>query len=120
MDLNKDYPQPKPEPIDFRKLWEIVTAQFPMDIHSIYGPRHWKQVKENGLMLAKETGADETIVELFSIFHDSRRENEIIDDGHGSRGAELAKSMKGIYFDLPDHFFQILIDACRYHTDGQP
>lgn len=105
--------------IDFRKLWDIVTAQFPLGIHSIHGPRHWKQVEKNGLMLAKETGADETIVRLFAIFHDSRRENEKRDDGHGARGSELAKSMKGVYFDLSDHSFRMLLKACRYHTDGQ-
>jgi uncharacterized protein len=107
-------------PIDLKRLWKVVTAQFPLDIHSIHGPRHWKQVEKNGLMLAKETGANETIVTLFSIFHDSRRENNHIDDGHGTRGAELAKSMKGIYFDLPDDSFEILLDACINHTDGQP
>jgi uncharacterized protein len=105
--------------IDFKKLLEIVTAQFPLGIHSIHGPRHWKQVEKNGLMLAQETGADETIMKLFSVFRDCRRENEQRDDGHGRRGAELAKSMKGIYFDLPAHSFRMLLKACRYHTDAQ-
>jgi uncharacterized protein len=107
-------------PIAFKRLWEIVIAQFPLGIHSIHGPSHWKQVEKNGLLIAKETGAEETIVRLFSMFHDSRRENEKIDNGHGIRGAELAKSMKGIYFDLQDDSFEILMEACRYHTDGQP
>jgi uncharacterized protein len=107
------------KPTNFRKLWETVIAQFPLSIHSIHGPKHWKQVEKNGLMLAKETGADETIVKLFSIFHDSRRENEKIDNGHGTRGAELAKSMRGSYFDLPDDAFEILIDACANHTNGE-
>jgi uncharacterized protein len=72
-------------PIDFRKLWSVVIAQFPMSRQSIHGPRHWKQVEKNGLLLAKETGVDETIIKLSSIFHDSRRENENIDDGHGTQ-----------------------------------
>ena len=106
--------------IDFKRLWEIVIDQFSQDIHSIHGPRHWRQVEKNGLMLAKETGADATIIKLFSVFHDSRRENEYTDDGHGIRGAALAKSMRGIYLDLPDDSFEILMEACCYHTDGQP
>jgi uncharacterized protein len=105
--------------IDFKKLWDIVTAQFPLGMHSIHGPRHWKQVEQNGLILAEETGADKTVVKLFSVFHDCRRENEKRDNGHGARGAELAKSMRGIYFDLPAHSFRMLLKACRYHTDDQ-
>jgi uncharacterized protein len=107
-------------PINFRKLLEIITAQFPLDIHSVHGPRHWKQVEKNGLLLAKETGADETIVALFAIFHDSRRENDNKDDGHGIRGAELAESMRGTHFDLPRDSFETLLEACRYHTEGRP
>jgi uncharacterized protein len=106
--------------VDFKRLWEIVTEQFSLGINSIHGPRHWKQVEKNGLMLAKETGADETIVKLFSIFHDSRRENEHIDNGHGLRGSGLAKTMRTINFDLPDHSFEILIEACANHTDHKP
>ncbi len=107
------------KPIEFKRLWSVVIDQFPLGIHSIHGPIHWKQVEKNGLLLAKETGADETIVTLFSIFHDCRRENEHIDDGHGIRGSELAKSMRGSYFYLQDDSFEILIEACRYHTDGK-
>ena len=105
--------------IDFRRLWDFVIDQFPMGRHSIHGPRHWKQVEKNGLMLAQETGVDETIVRLFSIFHDSRRATDKRDNGHGLRGAELAKTLKGEYFDLPDDSFEILIDACTNHTGGQ-
>lgn len=106
-------------PIEFKKLWEVVIAQFSLEIHSVHGPRHWRQVEKNGLMLAKETAADETIIKLFSVFHDARRENEYTDDGHGMRGAALAKSMQGICFDLSDDSFEILMEACRYHTDGR-
>ena len=107
-------------PIDFRRLLEIITAQFPLNIHSVHGPKHWRQVEKNGLMLAKETGADVTIIRLFSLFHDSRRENDNKDDGHGIRGAELARAMRGTHFDAADLDFEILMEACRYHTDGRP
>lgn len=102
--------------IDYKKLWAAVTAQFPLGPNSLHGPTHWKQVEENGLFLAQKTGADKTIIKLFAVFHDSRRENESIDKGHGSRGADLARDMRGIYFDLPDDSFDTLLYACRYHT----
>lgn len=104
---------------DYNHLWDIVIDQFPLGRHSIHGPRHWKQVEKNGLMLAEETGADQAVVKLFALFHDSRRQNEYTDDGHGLRGAELAKRLRGIYFDLPDDSFTLLFTACKDHTDGK-
>jgi len=79
-------------------------------------PDPLKQVEKNGLYLAPKTCADKTIIKLFSVFHDSCRQNESIDNGHGSRGAELAKDMRGIYFNLPDEAFEMLLYACTYHT----
>ena len=48
---------------------------------------HWARVRANGLMLADLTDANRHVVELFAFFHDSRRFNEHVDDGHGARGA---------------------------------
>ena len=50
-------------------------------------------------MLVDQTCANRHVVELFSFFHDSRRLNEHVDDGHGARGAALASRLKGRYFD---------------------
>ena len=106
-------------PIDFKKLWDIVSKQFPLGVHSIHGPRHWRQVEKNGLMLSKITGADENIIRLFSIFHDSRRKNEYSDREHGPRGAELATLMRGTYFDISDKSFITLIESCFFHNGGK-
>jgi len=104
---------------DVKRLWDIVIQQFALGRNSIHGPVHWRRVENNGLLLANETGADETIITLFSIFHDCRRKNDHSDKGHGMRGAELAKTLRGIYFDLPDDSFETLTNACANHTDGQ-
>jgi uncharacterized protein len=61
-----------------------------------HGVVHWARVLENGLRVAEANGADQEVVSLFAVFHDSRRVNQYRDDGHGLRGAE----------------------ACRLHTDG--
>ena len=37
---------------------------------------------ENGLRIAESNGADTELVTLFALFHDSRRSNEQIDNGH--------------------------------------
>ena len=65
--------------IDWLKLWQIVSDQFPLDLYSVHGPAHWCRVERNALLLATRTGADVTVVRLFALFHDSRRRNEFID-----------------------------------------
>ena len=40
------------------------------------------------------------------------------DDGHGRRGGELARSLRGTLVHLDDDRFEILFEACRSHTSG--
>ena len=56
-------------------------------------------------------------VQLFAVFHDSRRINEGQDDGHGERGADLAAELRHL-FTLSDADFDLLYEACARHTDG--
>lgn len=83
-----------------------------------HGVVHWARVLENGLRIARATGADPEVVTLFALFHDSRRWNEDRDDGHGLRGGEFARSLRGTLVHLDDHRFELLFEACRLHTDG--
>ena len=108
-----------PSDIDFPCLWEHVTAQFACGPDSIHGPAHWRRVEQNGLLLATRTGADITVVRLFALFHDACRVNEVTDDGHGVRGAQLAASLRGSMFDIADEAFALLYRACAEHTDKQ-
>jgi uncharacterized protein len=103
--------------IDYKKLWARVSQQFQGDPHSVHGPSHWRRVERNGLLLATQTGAKIEVVKLFALFHDSKRENEMTDHGHGMRGAEFAKEMRGEWYDIADEEFQLLYDACVGHTD---
>ena len=70
------------------------------------------------MRLAKATGANVEVIQLFAVFHDSRRINEGVDTDHGRRGAELAAEMRGDLFDLADDEFALLRFACAHHTDG--
>ena len=79
------------EEINFEALWLEVISQFPDHLSHIHGPDHWARVEANGLMLAQKTGADPVVVRLFSLFHDSRRENDDHDPDHGRRGADFAE-----------------------------
>ena len=59
-----------------------------------HGIAHWARVRANDLTLADRTGANRHVVELFTFFHDSRRFNEHVDDGHGARGASVASALR--------------------------
>jgi len=105
-------------PIDSH-LWETVSSQFPMGRLSHHGPMHWRRVFTFGQRLARATGADLEVVELFALFHDSRRQNDSLDPGHGKRGAELALSFHGKGFSLRPEQLDLLIKACEEHTEGE-
>jgi uncharacterized protein len=103
--------------INFGSLWAIVAEQFPLGPNSDHGPDHWRRVEENGLLLAMDTGADITVVRLFALFHDSRRESDFSDPEHGKRGTEYARKLHGIHFVITDLQFDLLEAACTWHTD---
>jgi len=83
-----------------------------------HGVAHWARVLENGLRVADGNGADREVIALFALFHDARRVNEHRDPGHGLRGGELARSLRGTLIHLDDARFSLLFEACRLHTDG--
>lgn len=76
---------------DFSAIRDFVLSQRLLDSER-HGIIHWQQVERNGLLLATETGADTTVVRLFSLFHDSKRVTDEHDKTHGAQGAEFAKS----------------------------
>jgi len=99
-------------------LIQAIMQQYRLSLEGLHGPRHWARVFENGRALAKHTGAKVEVVELFAVFHDACRINDHWDQGHGSRGADLATVFRGKYFELSDSDFAALKLACRLHTDG--
>lgn len=101
---------------DFTALMEYVFENRPYE-SDVHGIEHWHQVEYNGLLLAPKTGADITVVRLFSIFHDSRRFDDGHDAEHGPRGAEFAKLCREQkIFELDDERFEKLYQACKWHT----
>jgi uncharacterized protein len=101
-----------------KPIIHAILEEYRLPRDGIHGVTHWGRVLENGLRLAEITGANIAVVQLFAVFHDSRRVNEATDPGHGRRGAELAMSLRGTLFDLPDEDFELLYEACANHTNG--
>ena len=104
--------------MDTGKIVREILSEYALPARGRHGVDHWARVLENGLRLAESTGANVRVVTLFALFHDSRRVNEHLDEGHGLRGGEFAKSLRTRLFDLEDSEFDLFYKACHFHTDG--
>lgn len=104
--------------LNLKPIVHTILEGYALPWHGTHGVGHWAWVLEDGLRLAETTGANVEVVQLFAVFHDSRRVSEAEDWGHGERGAELAAELRGTLFSLPDADFDLLFQACTDHTDG--
>jgi uncharacterized protein len=103
---------------DLSAILRAILDGYILPVNGYHGIFHWARVLENGLRIAETTGADREVITLFALFHDSRRVNEDQDDGHGLRGGELARSLRGKLVHLDDDRFNLLFEACRLHSEG--
>ncbi|HET6424330.1 MAG TPA: hypothetical protein VFG20_11640 [Planctomycetaceae bacterium] len=105
-------------PLDVRPILRVVMSDHRVRWNGIHGAAHWGRVLQNGLWLSASNNADAAVVTLFAVLHDSRRVNDHWDPGHGRRGAELARQLRGDLFELTDSQFGQLYHACEHHTAG--
>lgn len=102
-----------------RELFAIAKAGFALDQRGIHGAPHWARVRANGLRLAKVTGADTTVVELFALLHDCKRENDGHDPEHGQRAAGFIWGVKHLFpLGFTVEQMMALSHAIAYHSDG--
>jgi uncharacterized protein len=93
-----------------------------------HGDAHWRCVTATGLSLGSAGlslgpaggGVDRTLVFCFGLLHDTRRENEAVDAGHGPRAAAFASELRaeGLLL-LEDGRFSALAEALRLHSAGE-
>lgn len=102
--------------VEMRGIARHIVREYELPLLGIHGITHWARVFDNGQRLAEASGADQDVVALFALFHDSKRQNEGHDPDHGQRGAQLAKQLHGELFELSDAQFALLLEACRGHT----
>jgi uncharacterized protein len=100
------------------ELISMIVDQSSLSRGGYHSLDHWIRVLANGRKLSKITGANIKVVELFSLFHDSRRLNEGYDPEHGPRGAAFAAEMRGQWFDVSDQEMEQLEYACEQHSNG--
>ena len=86
-----------------------------------HGETHWRCVAATGLALDEAApGADRGLVFCFGLLHDTRRENEAFDPGHGARAEAFARELRDEgALELDDVRFDLLAEALRLHSDGQ-
>src|SRR3954464_15368877 len=89
-------------------ILHAVLDEYTLPLEGDHGVAHWARVLENGLRLAEETGASVSVVSLFAVLHDSRRENDMTDPEHGWRAARFAEELRGTHIDLEDREFRLL------------
>ena len=94
---------------DYALIFQEILRGYALPVHGSHGVVHWARVQENGLRVAAANGADEEVVHLFALFHDSRRVNEHRDHGHGTLGGELASTLRGTLVHLDDARFDHLL-----------
>jgi uncharacterized protein len=102
------------------QLMANIRAQFRLDWHGIHGANHWARVMHHGLSLSEVTGADTRVTRLFAVLHDSQRHDDYADPEHGDRAATYAYELhKEGLIDLPSRGLDLLMEACRFHSDGR-
>ena len=101
-------------------LMGTIREHFELDWRGDHGPSHWARVRYHGVALARALDADVRVATLFSVVHDSQRQNECDDPDHGERAAEFAGWLhrRGL-LDLDVMGLKLLQAACAGHSDGQ-
>lgn len=99
-----------------QELVRMIVDSFPLTPLGIHGVTHWARVYENGMRIASENGADESVIAFFAVFHDSQRFSNGTDPEHGKRGAELALRFRDEHYSVSDQQFELLYHACCHHT----
>lgn len=102
----------------YPELLAIILERYTLPLDGVHGVAHWARVFENGETLAEHTGARLPVVQLFALFHDSCRRNEMWDPRHGLRAAEFARSLLDGPLALSASDFDLLYRACAGHTRG--
>ena len=102
----------------FHALAQEVKEQFRLDIDSDHGIAHWERVRRIGFYLATTTNANLRVVNLFSVLHDSQRNDEYNDSEHGARAVDYVTALynKNL-LPISGDQLKTLVYACRHHSD---
>lgn len=101
----------------YNDILDLVIRDLKINLYGDHGIKHWERVYKNTKILADHYKVESEVFELFSILHDSKRENEYRDEEHGLRASLFTKQLldKGlIVLNIEDS--NRLLFACKNHT----
>lgn len=101
-----------------QQLLELIKDTFQLNWKGVHGVSHWARVRVNGLLIAKQNGANPKIIELFAFLHDVKREAEFNDPDHGERAAHFIAALSNKFLGLNEQEKQLLCHACEFHSKG--
>jgi uncharacterized protein len=107
------------EQYDKQGMIAAIREQFRISWHGIHGANHWARVLHHGIIIGTERSADLLVIELFAFLHDSQRHSDGGDYYHGRRGAEYARSLNTVYFELSAPRIDALCEAIEHHSGGK-
>ena len=110
---------PTREQYDKQGMIAAIREQFRISWHGIHGANHWARVLHHGITIGTERSADLLVIELFAFLHDSQRHSDGGDYYHGRRGAEYARSLNTVYFELSAPRIDALCEAIEHHSGGK-
>ncbi len=103
---------------DVGTLIQEVVSRSPNSASVMHGEPHWRAVAVTGLFLLEETAADDEVVFLFALLHDSKRFHDGLDPDHGRRAARLAHKLRGDFYSISDAQMDTLEEALIEHDHG--
>lgn len=101
-----------------KDLIKLIRDTFKLEWQGIHGLPHWSRVRVNGLQMARHTGADQRVVELFAFLHDVKRQADFNDPDHGPRAADFIDSLSDDLLQIDPVKKELLQYACFYHSRG--
>ena len=101
----------------YENLIKQIKNEFKIDYYGDHGINHWRRVYRNTQLLSSHYKIESEVFELFSLLHDSKREDEFEDKHHGKRASIFVqKLLDENAISLRDKDADRLIYACANHT----